>query len=211
MCGWLSAASALASRSNLAMRSASAATASGRALIATSRRSFVSRARYTSPMPPAPSGPSTSNDPMREPAVSGTRTLELWNFGTLEPSPRAYVTEVATATAVLHILQLDEQSIWIREVELGCPLFGAAAILHPHGHVRRHGSDRPCCTAARLDAVAFQGLEDAIHVEVVHVHTNVIDGRRPRRRATGRRCNRRGRGHHKVDPRSPPPDESRPQ
>ena len=44
----------VASRSNRASRSASLAKASGRILIATSRPSFVSRARYTSPMPPAP-------------------------------------------------------------------------------------------------------------------------------------------------------------
>jgi len=37
-------------------RSASLASASGSSLIATSRPSRVSRARYTSPMPPAPSG-----------------------------------------------------------------------------------------------------------------------------------------------------------
>ena len=38
----------------------SAANASGRTLIATSRLSFVSRARYTSPIPPAPSGETIS-------------------------------------------------------------------------------------------------------------------------------------------------------
>ena len=39
---------------NRASRSASVANESGRTLMATSRFSFVSRARYTSPMPPAP-------------------------------------------------------------------------------------------------------------------------------------------------------------
>ena len=47
---------ALASRSNRASASASPARRSGRILTATSRSSFVSRARYTSPIPPAPSG-----------------------------------------------------------------------------------------------------------------------------------------------------------
>ena len=44
-----------ASRVNRARRSASCANASGRTLIATSRSSFVSRARKTAPMPPSPS------------------------------------------------------------------------------------------------------------------------------------------------------------
>ena len=56
MFGWLSDASERASRSKRASRSASPATASGRTLIATSRPSFGSLARYTSPIPPAPSG-----------------------------------------------------------------------------------------------------------------------------------------------------------
>ena len=54
--GWLSAASSRASRSKRARRSASPATSAGSTLIATARPSFVSVARYTSPMPPAPSG-----------------------------------------------------------------------------------------------------------------------------------------------------------
>ena len=40
----------------------------GRTLIATSRPSLVSRARYTSPMPPAPSGATTSYEPSELPA-----------------------------------------------------------------------------------------------------------------------------------------------
>ena len=54
MLGWFSAASERASRSKRARRSASCATAAGSILIATSRPSFVSVARYTSPIPPAP-------------------------------------------------------------------------------------------------------------------------------------------------------------
>ena len=60
MFGWLSAATAFASRSKRASRAGSAATAAGSTLIATSRPSRVSFARYTSPMPPAPSGPTIS-------------------------------------------------------------------------------------------------------------------------------------------------------
>ena len=56
-----------ASRWKRATRSASCANASGRTLIATSRSSRVSRARYTSPMPPAPSSAPTSKTPTRCP------------------------------------------------------------------------------------------------------------------------------------------------
>lgn len=48
------------SRANRARRSASAANSGGRTFSATSRPSAVSRARYTSPVPPAPIGPTTS-------------------------------------------------------------------------------------------------------------------------------------------------------
>ncbi len=59
MLGWFSEARTRASRSKRASRSGSAVNASGSTFSATSRSSFVSRARYTSPMPPAPSGPVT--------------------------------------------------------------------------------------------------------------------------------------------------------
>jgi hypothetical protein len=54
------AASASASRWNRATRSESRAKSSGRTLIATSRLSFVSRARHTRPIPPSPSSERTS-------------------------------------------------------------------------------------------------------------------------------------------------------
>jgi hypothetical protein len=43
---------------------------SGRTLMATSRPSRVSRARYTSPIPPAPTGETISYGPSRAPAAS---------------------------------------------------------------------------------------------------------------------------------------------
>src|SRR6266581_906779 len=63
MCGWFSAATARASRSE--------ATCPGSTLIATSRPSRVSRARYTSPMPPFPMGARISYGPRRVPAERG--------------------------------------------------------------------------------------------------------------------------------------------
>src|SRR5438132_12548147 len=58
---------ALASRSKRAFRSGLEERCCGKTLIATSRPSRVSRARYTSPIPPAPSGPEISYGPSREP------------------------------------------------------------------------------------------------------------------------------------------------
>src|SRR5687768_11869645 len=65
--GWLSDASTCASRLKRARRSASAATAGRSTLIATSRCNFASRARYTSPIPPAPICGPTSYAPSRCP------------------------------------------------------------------------------------------------------------------------------------------------
>jgi tannase/feruloyl esterase len=69
MCGWFSEASTFASRSKRVSRSASQANASGRTLIAALRSSLVSRALYTSPIPPAPSGATTSYGPRRVPVA----------------------------------------------------------------------------------------------------------------------------------------------
>jgi hypothetical protein len=60
---------------DFAARSASEANDSGRIVSATSRFSRVSRARYTSPMPPAPSRPVTSYGPIRAPI---SRAIRLW-------------------------------------------------------------------------------------------------------------------------------------
>src|SRR5215471_20096820 len=72
MCGWLSDARTWASRLKRERRSVSRVNASGRTLIATSRLSRVSCARYTSPMPPAPIRAVISCEPTRVPIVSAT-------------------------------------------------------------------------------------------------------------------------------------------
>ena len=59
------------------MRSASRANASGRTFSATSRPSFASRARYTSPIPPAPMAPVISYGPSLLPALSTRSLLSL--------------------------------------------------------------------------------------------------------------------------------------
>src|SRR5271163_5082289 len=78
MFGWFSEARTLASRSKRASRSGSRASASGKTLIATARSSFTSRARYTSPMPPAPSGAWISYGPKFVPELRVIRRCGLY-------------------------------------------------------------------------------------------------------------------------------------
>src|SRR5882724_10123043 len=73
MCGWLSDARSRASRLKRATRSVSAVNNGGRSFSATSRPSLVSRARYTSPIPPAPSGATISYGPSFVPEVRAIR------------------------------------------------------------------------------------------------------------------------------------------
>src|SRR5262245_58437295 len=67
MFGWFSDASASASRRKRLTRSASRENSSGKIFIATSRFNFVSRARYTWPIPPLPSRAVISSEPSRVP------------------------------------------------------------------------------------------------------------------------------------------------
>src|SRR4030095_7565004 len=69
MLGWDSDATARASRSKRGSASPSSEKLSGRTLTATSRPSRVSRARYTSPIPPAPRRESSSYGPKRFPGA----------------------------------------------------------------------------------------------------------------------------------------------
>ena len=64
-----------------ASRSASLAKRSGSTLIATSRFSFVSRARYTSPMPPAPREERISYGPRRAPGLRAKRLARVYGQG----------------------------------------------------------------------------------------------------------------------------------
>jgi hypothetical protein len=69
MCGWLSAETILASVSKRALASGFTERSGDSTLIATSRPSRVSRARYTSPMPPAPSSATIEYGPSCVPGV----------------------------------------------------------------------------------------------------------------------------------------------
>src|SRR5215470_12015752 len=77
MLAWLSDARVFASCSKRATRIASLENDAGSTLIATSRPSVVSRARYTSPMPPEPMGSTTAYEPNRVPEeIDICQTLE---------------------------------------------------------------------------------------------------------------------------------------
>ena len=78
MFGWLRAAAARASCSKRRSRSASAENDAGSTLMATSRLSRVSRARYTSPMPPAPSGAASRTGRAASRSARAIRIAEVY-------------------------------------------------------------------------------------------------------------------------------------
>src|ERR1700683_132268 len=78
MLGWLSAEAERASRSKRCKRSLSADNSAGRILIATVRSRRGSRARYTSPIPPAPSSVPISYGPRCEPGRRGIDCPRLY-------------------------------------------------------------------------------------------------------------------------------------
>ena len=80
MLGWLSEDIAFASRSKRSLASGFSDMWAGRTLIATVRSRRVSRPRYTSPMPPAPSGDWISYGPSLVPAVSAIRTRNYIDY-----------------------------------------------------------------------------------------------------------------------------------
>src|ERR1700734_3584746 len=79
MFGWFSAEVARASRRNLSMACAPGNDSLGRSFSATSRPNRASFARYTSPIPPAPSGATISYGPSFVPAFSTIEIVRLAN------------------------------------------------------------------------------------------------------------------------------------
>src|SRR5262245_32941749 len=74
MCGWVSLDMARDSRSNRCFESELLERCEERILMATVRSSRVSRARYTSPIPPSPSGATISYGPSRVPGSNAMQT-----------------------------------------------------------------------------------------------------------------------------------------
>src|SRR5881396_609285 len=86
MWGWLSDEIAFASRSKRMRSFASWANSAGKILMATLRSSRVSRARYTSPIPPAPMGATISYGPSRLPEARFTGAGQEYNVSASVPA-----------------------------------------------------------------------------------------------------------------------------
>src|SRR5262245_51742105 len=144
MFGWESAATAFASRSKRVTRSRSVANTDGSTLIATSRSSRTSRARYTSPMPPAPRARTTSYGPSVVPGLSATVRLRgggpYWDGGIIAAVHRFLVPFVDSPDR----LRLTARQI-VMSVTRECPRAGGR--LGDAASVRsswpRQGRDRP--------------------------------------------------------------------
>src|SRR5207249_4177461 len=102
---------------------------------------------------------------------------------------RAHVSHHPRAAAVAHVLQLDEDAVGVREVQLRRPFLRPAAVLHAHADVMAERTHRSGLTLARLDAVTLERFQDLVEFEVFERHAEVIDARRTRcrRRAAGTR------------------------
>lgn len=82
MCGWFRLATVRASRPNPSRRSRLSAKGPGRTLIAPMRSTRVSRARYTSPIPPAPIAERISYGPGVGQAKGHLTSLDFAKYNT---------------------------------------------------------------------------------------------------------------------------------
>src|SRR5580658_2393392 len=115
MFGWFNEATARASRSKRARRSSRLAICSGNTLTATVRSSLVSRARYTSPMPPAPMGARISYGPTLSPGRSGIKQFNKCTRSGNRPSHPAGRSPAVNSRQRVAPLQAGES----REVAIG--------------------------------------------------------------------------------------------
>src|SRR5262249_28451594 len=112
---------------------------------------------------------------------------------------RATLAEPSRAAAVLHILQLHENPVGIREVQLPRSFLRTASILHPHADVVPHPTDGAGLALARLDAVALERFQDRVRIEVLEIHAEVIDARARRGAAAAATA---AREHQELDRRT---------
>src|SRR3989441_6439861 len=92
-----------------------------------------------------------------------------------------YVPQDTRSSAVCSVLNLNDQAVGVREVEFRGSFFCTSTIFHSHADVVHQGSSRSLCTSSRLDAVAFERLDDLFRIEIVHSHAKVSDGAGPGR------------------------------
>src|SRR3954467_12736083 len=148
MCGWLSVARVLASRSNRAFRSGRWATWVVRVLTATVRLRRVSRARYTSPIPPEPTSERISYGPSSLPAesvtffVAGVSTSYLAiarvdNRPTPSQAPKSRRTCDAIVERAAGVDRGGDGAILARAARAGFGPLGASVHGHHPGACRR--------------------------------------------------------------------------
>src|SRR5688572_132287 len=132
----------------------------------------------TAPTPPTPAAShlQTAGGCSREPR---TRTPPRSDEAAASSSGRQRWTELSehsAAAAILHVLQLDGESVRVCEIELRCATFGAATI----GHAQRDVGDerRAGLAALLLQPVADQQLRDRRRVEALHGDAAMVDRRR---------------------------------
>src|SRR5271170_3878256 len=116
-------------------RSGSRAKAAGKTLIATSRLSRASRARYTSPMPPAPTADTISYGPSFVPGVRAIRARNYRLFSTLHWMQRFWAVGRQTGSN--------------SEMDFLTPL-GRLRSRHPHPEGSESGVREAAMTALRF-------------------------------------------------------------
>src|SRR5262249_42713762 len=97
------------------------------------------------------------------------------------------------------VLNLEQEAIWVREVQLRRAAGCAATVLHPEADVGLQWADRSLLVFPRRDAVRRQNLEHLIWIEFFHIQRNVIDGCRTWRRRAATARTSAACEHHKHD------------
>jgi len=108
------------------------------------------------------------------------RRPPIWN-SLLHSSLYTYVPQDTPSSAVGRVLKLNDQAVRVREVEFRRSFFCASTIFHSHADVVHQGSRRSLRASSRLDADAFERLDNLFRIEIVHSHAKVIDGTGPSR------------------------------
>src|SRR6185436_3505716 len=93
------------------------------------------------------------------------------------------------SATVTDVLELNQNSIGVCEVQFRRAFLRSSPILHSHADVMSQRADRSRLRVARLDAVALERLDASVRIERIDVHAEVVDrGRTPSRgRAAARK------------------------
>src|SRR4051812_21162956 len=88
---------------------------------------------------------------------------------------RADLAQQTGATAVAHVLELDEDAIGIGEVQLSCPVLRSASILHPHADVIPQRGHGPALILSWFESDALQCEHRAVDIEARGREADVVD------------------------------------